>query len=99
MRSRYSAYALGGHADYLVQSWHPADAGAISAADLEAGDMSWEGLEIISAEQQGERAMVEFRARFREGNGPVQVHHERSLFLRHRGQWYYLSGEVATEDP
>ena len=29
MRSRYAAYALGNHGDYLLQTWFPATAGGL----------------------------------------------------------------------
>ena len=92
----YAAYALGGHADYLRSTWHPADADALRIAELDTGDTTWKGLEIITAEQKGDRAVVEFKARFSEHGGPDMIHHERSAFVRHKGRWYYLSGEVTT---
>lgn len=96
MRSRYSAYALGGYSDYLLSTWHPRVAPRINRADLETDDYQWLGLEVDDVTLKGDRAMVEFRARFREGDGPEQVHHERSAFMRHKGVWYYLDGEVKT---
>lgn len=97
MRSRYAAYALGGFPEYLKNTWHPADASAIRVADLEGGDVEWTGLEILSSEQKGNAGYVEFRAGFRDNEGMASVHHERSVFVRHRNRWYYLSGDVNTE--
>ena len=41
MRSRYSAYALGKHGDYLLQTWFPATAGGLSAAQLSEVSCQW----------------------------------------------------------
>ena len=87
VRSRYAAYALGGQAKYLVQSWHPSSARNISAADLNTSDYSWESLEIVRHQQKGDIGQVEFKAVYREGDGPEQVHHEISLFQRVKGAW------------
>lgn len=95
MRSRYAAYALGGYADYLRMTWHPRNAGKLSVADLEGNDYQWKGLEILESLQKGELGRVEFKATFSDKGGPDQVHHERSAFARHKGQWYYLDGEVS----
>jgi SEC-C motif-containing protein len=94
VRSRYAAYALGDHADYLRQTWHPATAGSINAAELNTGSYSWEGLEIVAHEQKGDFGQVEFLARYKDDEGLAHVHHEISLFRRVNGSWYYLSGKL-----
>jgi SEC-C motif-containing protein len=97
MRSRYAAYALGGHADYLRKTWHPQRVASIGVADLEAGDYEWKGLEVLESIQKGDLGRVEFRAKYSDKGAPDQFHHERSAFSRHKGQWYYLDGEVSIE--
>ncbi len=89
MRSRYSAYVIGA-SDYLAASWHrdyrPADIAPDPA-------LRWLGLEIIAADEQGERARVEFEARWL-GGGRVDALHERGEFVREAGRWYYTRGEI-----
>ena len=94
MRSRYSAYALGGHGDYLLRTWFPATAGGLTAQALSERDCEWLGLEILARQQQGDQGMVEFRAHYRDGGGREQVMHEKSVFQRLAGRWLYVGGEV-----
>lgn len=96
VRARYCAYALGAgtHREFLIRTWHPATARNISIADLSNDNIVWKSLDILSANQQGDRGQVEFRASYTEGDGPEQVHHERSVFQRIKGQWLYLEGDV-----
>jgi SEC-C motif domain protein len=91
MRSRYSAFALGGHGDYLLQTWHPRTAPAVSAQDLGRADTLWTGLQIVDSQQRGNQGMVEFRASFLDADGKPDVHHEKSSFVREGGRWFYLS--------
>ena len=94
MRSRYTAYALGQYGEYLIGTWHPASAKNLNAADLSMPKYTWLGLEIVDHEQKGDFGKVEFKATFQDGNGPEEVHHERSIFHRLDGAWLYVEGEV-----
>lgn len=82
MRSRYSAYALG-ESDYIWRTWHPTTRPERVTPDTR---LHWIALEILDA--VGDE--VEFRARCdgAEGQG---VLHERSLFARRAGHWFYLA--------
>ena len=97
MRSRYSAYVL--HLeDYLLATWHPSTRPpTLDLADSES--TRWLGLEIRSQQQTAESARIEFIARYRIGNGPVQRQHEISRFQREDGRWYYLDGEFPPPPP
>ena len=97
VRSRYTAYALGGdrNREYLVRTWHPATAKNIHLADLIASGHAWTNLEILDAKQKGDLARVEFRASYSVDGGPQQIHHEISAFHRHKGVWLYLEGEIS----
>ena len=53
MRSRYSAYALGGYGEYLVKTWHPKSAQGINAAELSIRSTDWQSLEIVEKTQKG----------------------------------------------
>jgi len=91
MRSRYTAFAAGAHGEYLLRTWHPRTAPAISAQALGQADIQWTGLEIIASQQRGDHGVVEFRASFIDAAGEPGVHHETSTFLREGGRWLYLS--------
>lgn len=93
MRSRYSAYALGGHGNYLLETWHPDSCVGLSAESLSARTLNWQDLTILSFSQQGNESMVEFEARFVDADGNSGHHHEISRFVRLDGKWLYVSGK------
>ena len=93
MRSRYSAFATG-QADYLLATWHPTTRPATLA--LEAG-IRWLGLRILSTEAGGatdQEGWVTFVARSK-FQGRAQRLQERSRFVRERGRWFYVDGELS----
>ena len=88
MRSRYSAFALG-HLDYLRASWHPRNLPPDLALDAR---VRWLSLEVIDFDPRGDRATVEFEARWLAG-GLVDAVHEKSRFVRENGRWFYTDGD------
>ena len=90
MRSRYSAFQLKLD-DYLLATWHPSTRPTTLDSGTDA--LRWLGLELRSQSQAGDSARIEFIARFRLGQGPVQRQHEISRFVREDGCWFYLDGE------
>lgn len=93
MRSRFSAFAVG-DAAYLFDSWHPSTRPA--SVDLEE-DTRWLRLDILSTSAGGpfdDRGEVAFEARYRTAEGDRGVLRERSRFVRERGRWYYVDGDV-----
>ncbi|ARJ06471.1 UPF0225 protein [Cnuibacter physcomitrellae] len=93
MRSRFSAFAVG-DAAYLLDSWHPSTRPA--SVDLEE-DTRWLRLDILSTSAGGpfdDRGEVAFEARYRTAEGERGVLRERSRFVRERGRWYYVDGDV-----
>ena len=94
MRSRYSAYALGGYGDYLLDTWFPATAKGLTAEALSLRTCDWIGLEVLNKSQKGNQGMVEFMAWFCTDEGGKQVLHEKSVFQRVNGVWLYVGGEV-----
>lgn len=97
MRSRYSAFVLQ-RSDYLLATWHPDTRPA--TLDFEPAPR-WLGLEVRGHRPEGERAQVEFVARYREQGRAVRLH-ERSRFVRETRpeadgpglpRWYYVDGE------
>lgn len=95
MRSRYTAYALGGYGDYLLQTWFPATARELTAAALSEKTLDWYRLEVLDKAQSGDNGEVEFRACYREADGTPGVMHERSAFRRIKGCWFYVGGRVS----
>lgn len=96
MRSRYTAFRAG-DAAHLTATWHP----RTRPDDIEIDpQVRWTGLEILDAAagSGGDAAgVVEFRAAWASGSGTAArtgVLHERSRFVRERGRWWYLDGDV-----
>lgn len=94
MRSRYSAFALGGFGEYLLSTWAVAGAMGLSAPELSISTVDWQGLSIIGHEQTGDLAHVEFEATFLDANKTPQTHHEYSRFERVKNHWLYTNGDV-----
>ena len=94
MRSRYSAYALGGHGEYLLETWLPSTAAGLSSASLSVRSVDWLELNVVSKSQQGESGFVEFKAVYLDESGEPAVHHEQSVFSRINGCWFYVGEEA-----
>ncbi len=91
MRSRYCAYAQGGYGDYLLATWLPASRAGLSAAELSLKSADWVRLEVLSKAQNGDKGLVEFNAYYLDDDDATeQVHHERSIFHRVGGKWFYV---------
>lgn len=92
MRSRFTAFALG-DAAHLLESWHP----GTRPARLALGDEPrWQRLDILRTSGGSafhDEGTVEFRAHFTDRTGPGTLH-EHSRFVRHRGRWVYVDGEI-----
>ena len=89
MRSRYSAYATH-QADYLVETtaaatrkFHKKDAILHWAKSNQ-----WVKLEILDASE----SIVAFKAYYLDNQLQIQVHYERSNFIKSGEKWYYLDG-------
>lgn len=96
MRSRYAAFAMGGCGDYLYHTWHPENRGALTSEDLSESNLEWLHLRIVGSDQKADTGHVEFIATFLQEDGSEGAHHEKSTFVRERGQWLYHSGVVTT---
>ena len=94
MRSRYTAFALGKHGDYLLDTWHPTQSEGLTAESLSVKSTQWLGLKILDYSQQGDAGMVEFEASYSDKEGNTAVHHEKSQFVREGGKWLYLRQEI-----
>ncbi|KNC18187.1 hypothetical protein AC792_13010 [Arthrobacter sp. RIT-PI-e] len=92
MRSRFSAFALGLEG-YLLDSWDPST--RPDTVDLD-GDVEWRRLQIVDTALGGasdDTGVVEYRASFRRAGRPGLLQ-ERSRFVRVRGRWRYVDGDV-----
>jgi SEC-C motif-containing protein len=94
MRSRYSAFALGGHGQYLLDTWLPSMTQGLTVTSLSQKDTQWRELHVLSKSQSGDDATVEFNAIYLDANQQSQSHHEHSVFKRIHGKWLYVGGEV-----
>jgi SEC-C motif-containing protein len=94
MRARYAAYVLADMA-YVRGSWHP----QTRPADVQPEPaLRWTGLDVLTSTGGGlfdAEGVVEFRAHYRDGGRPGQMH-EQSRFVRHDGQWVYW-GPILTD--
>jgi SEC-C motif-containing protein len=102
MRSRYTAYARG-EVDYVFGSHDPATRKDIDEAAVAkwSRESQWLGLEVRATERGGvddDEGTVEFVARWRDNAGE-QRHHERSLFRRVDGRWFYVDGQMVKGAP
>jgi len=93
MRSRYSAFALGGYGEYLMASWHPTMTADLNAEVLSQKNQQWFKLTILGKCQKGDIGSVEFEAFYINLKGEECVHHEVSSFVRVSGDWLYVGAE------
>lgn len=94
MRSRYSAYALGGYGEYLLSTWLPEYRQGLTTEALSEKTLDWVKLEILNSSQKGDDGFVEFKAYYKDEAGLEKVHHEKSTFKRTNRCWFYVKGEV-----
>ncbi|WP_431288919.1 YchJ family protein [Roseateles chitinivorans] len=91
MRSRYTAYTMD-LIEYLLATWHP----STRPASLDRGeqDLKWLGLEVRRhTREDADHETVEFIARSKVG-GRAHRMHEISRFVRERGAWLYVDGQI-----
>lgn len=98
MRSRYTAYATGavGHvmATTAPESPHRGADPAAWREELAAycAAVSFDGLEVRGATEDGDRGTVTFFARLSAGGRDLSFG-ERSRFVRRADRWWYVDGE------
>jgi SEC-C motif-containing protein len=98
MRSRYSAYVLGVES-YLLQTWHPSTRPASLSLNQDDAPQ-WIGLKLVATQggmQNDTEGSVEFVARYKV-NGKAHRLHEISRFVKEQGRWFYLDGDVDSEN-
>ncbi|MCK5073457.1 MAG: YchJ family protein [Bacteriovoracaceae bacterium] len=99
MRARYSAFAKG-ELDYIEKTHDPDDSENFDVDNIRewALGSKWHGLEIVQTEkglEGDDEGIVEFKAHY-ESKGIKNTHHEVSEFQRKDGQWYFIDGQVIT---
>ena len=96
MRSRFSAYALGGYGEYLMSTWLPATAKGLTVPELSEKTVDWQRLTVISSSQQGNNGVVEFKAWFyqKPSSDEMEAMHEVSEFVRIQSRWFYVGARV-----
>jgi SEC-C motif-containing protein len=101
MRSRYSAYV---EADvrYILKTTHPSKRKYYSAASIKkwATSSKWIKLEVIATENGSatdDKGTVTFKAYYSNEENLPLVHHEHSYFIKEKGIWFFLEGEVKEE--
>ena len=89
MRSRYSAYVMR-DVDYLVRTTHPTSCSPDLAESIATWmkQVEWVRLHVLNAEKNH----VEFVAEYISDGTPAQ-HHEKSVFKKHKGEWFYVGEE------
>ncbi len=95
MRSRYSAFVTK-DMNYIFETTDPQTR---TQFDMKANEEWAETaqflkLEVLKSSQEGNKGVVEFKATFKAGSQPEQVHHEISKFRKQSGTWYFREGKV-----
>ena len=95
MRSRYAAYVLK-NVPYIVETTVPSQQGLLNVQAIQAWaeETQWRGLQILNTESLTKtQSAVEFNAVF-QGEEGEQTHHERSIFVKIDGRWYFVDPTV-----
>jgi SEC-C motif domain protein len=99
MRSRYTAFSMK-NMSYIQETMDPQ---VRLEFDMKANE-EWAQssqflkLEVIQTSQEGNKGQVEFKAWFKTGDGPEQVHHEHAKFRKQAGVWYFKDGRSVTKN-
>ncbi|EKX99073.1 hypothetical protein HMPREF9996_00193 [Aggregatibacter actinomycetemcomitans Y4] len=95
MSSRYSAYVLQ-NVPYIVETTVPNQQKLLNMQAIQAWaeNTQWLGLQILNTETLTKvQSAVEFNAIF-QGEEGEQEHHERSIFVKIDGRWYFVDPTV-----
>lgn len=100
MRARYTAYTTG-NVEFIMESHDPDSRDTVSedATRDWSQDAHWLGLQVVKTsegEKKDTQGQVEFIASF-EIEGQRVDHHERALFRKNQGHWYFVDGQIVHE--
>lgn len=98
IRARYTAHTLGAM-EFILATHHPSTRNDIDEAATArwARESQWLGLDILNiegGEADDSTARIEFMARYRDAARRRHTHHERGVFEKYHGQWYFRDAEV-----
>lgn len=102
IRARYTAHTADSM-DFILATHHPSTRAEVdeTATRRWANESTWLGLEILNVDGGGAddtSARIEFIARYRDGARRRHTHHERGIFEKYHGQWYFRDAEVPDVD-
>jgi SEC-C motif domain protein len=101
MRSRYSAFTVKDVA-YIQATHDPQRRGYydMEANKTWADSVKFEKLEVLSASENKNKGVVEFKAHYTDlKTGENHIHHEISKFRQQAGIWYYREGRLIEAPP
>ncbi len=98
IRARYTAHTTGSM-DFILATHHPSTRADIdeTATARWASESQWLGLEILDidgGQADDTSARIEFMARYRDSARRRHNHHERGVFEKYHGHWYFRDAEV-----
>ena len=94
MRSRFTAFKLGGHGQYLIATWADTTCPTTNSSALDEKELDWQHLAILDSSVSGDTGIVEFKAFYKDSDGSLACLHERSSFIRQNGRWFYTQGVI-----
>lgn len=90
MRSRFAAFAVGDE-EYLLATWHPDTRPTSLTVDPQTRWLHLSIVDVVDGSPFHSSGVVEFVAVYRDADGRGELH-ERSVFERVDGRWFYASG-------
>jgi SEC-C motif-containing protein len=102
MRSRYTAY-VNENIEYIKKTTHKTAMAEFDEGSARAWSRNsdWLGLKIIETEKglEGDtEGTVEFVASYLQ-NDKEEHHHERAIFKREAGKWFFVDGKIVGQTP
>lgn len=103
MRSRFTAYFMQ-KAEYIFDTTHfkTRQKSSLNEIEIWAKENKWTKLEIVKVEKgsvSDQTGTVEFKAHFVDGSGALQIHHEKSNFVKENEKWFYVDGVINPQKP
>lgn len=97
MRARYAAYTQG-DIGFIQQTMCGKAAEGFNPIEAKqwATSVTWLGLNVIQAAEEGDHGCVEFFARYRTPDQQLHFIHEVSQFQRIDGDWFYFDGKTGS---
>jgi SEC-C motif-containing protein len=97
MRSRYSAFVLGGLGEYLLNTWFHTERSQFQLKELNQKNHYYR-LDILSSQTKDQLGEVEFKAYYVDQN-KIEIMHEKSIFINENQEWFYVKGTYVPTIP